>query len=124
METKFFKCKHCGQIVEVLKFTGAPLVCCGEKMEELLPGTVDASHEKHVPAVNVQGNVVKVSIGSVEHPMIKEHYIEWIVLQTKNGTQRKHLHPEEKPYVEFKLDEDDEVEAVYTYCNLHGLWRA
>ena len=124
METKFYKCKHCGQIVEVVKKTGVPLVCCGEKMEELLPGTVDASLEKHVPVLKRVGNVVEVTVGSVEHPMIKEHYIEWIVLQTKNGTQRKELHPEEKPCAKFYVGDEDEVEAVYAYCNLHGLWRA
>lgn len=124
METKFYKCKHCGQIVEVIKLTGAPLVCCGDKMEELIPGTTDASLEKHVPVMTRNGNVIEVKVGSVEHPMIKEHYIEWVVLQTKKGNQRKQLHPEEKPCVRFVLEDDDEVEAVYAYCNLHGLWRA
>ena len=124
MEMKFYKCKHCGQIVAIVKKTGVPLVCCGEKMEELIPGTVDASLEKHVPVVNVKGNTVEVSVGSVAHPMIPEHFIEWVSIQTKFGNQRKQLKPNEEPKVVFPLLDGDEVLAVYAYCNLHGLWKA
>ncbi len=93
-------------------------------MKELIPGTVDAAVEKHVPAYTVEGNTVTVKVGSVEHPMIPEHYIEWVSLQTKQGNQRKALTPGTKPEVCFALCDGDEVEAVYAYCNLHGLWRA
>ena len=124
MEMKFYKCKHCGQIVAIVKKTGVPLVCCGEKMEELIPGTVDASLEKHVPVVNVKGNTVEVSVGSVAHPMAPEHFIEWVSIQTKFGNQRKQLKPNEEPKVVFPLLDGDEVLAVYAYCNLHGLWKA
>ena len=124
MEQKFFKCNHCGNIIAMVKSSGVPVMCCGQPMEEMIPGTADAAVEKHVPQYEVEGNCVKVQVGSVEHPMIKEHYIEWVVLQTKKGNQRKQLHPEEKPCVRFVLEDDDEVEAVYAYCNLHGLWRA
>lgn len=124
MEQKFYKCKHCGQIIAIVKKTGVPLVCCGEKMEELVPGTVDASLEKHVPVYRVENNTVYVNVGAIEHPMIQEHYIEWISIQTKQGNQRKALTPNSKPIVSFAICEDDEVEAVYAYCNLHGLWKA
>ncbi|MBR4237385.1 desulfoferrodoxin FeS4 iron-binding domain-containing protein [bacterium] len=124
MEMKFYKCKHCGQIVAIVKKTGVPLVCCGEKMEELVPGTVDASLEKHVPVVNVKGNLVEVSVGSVAHPMAPEHFIEWVSIQTKFGNQRKKLNPGDEPKVVFPLLDGDEVLAVYAYCNLHGLWKA
>ncbi len=124
MEMKFYRCKHCGQIVAIVKKTGAKIVCCGEEMEEIIPGSVDASKEKHVPEYVVKGNRVEVRIGSVDHPMIPEHYIEWVAIQTKLGNQRKTLKSNEKPFVSFVLEDGDTVEAVYAYCNLHGLWRA
>ena len=124
MEMKFYRCKHCGQIIAIVKKTGAKIVCCGEEMEEIIPGSVDASLEKHVPVYEVNGNEVIVKIGSVDHPMIPEHYIEWVAIQTNNGNQRKTLKPNEAPVVKFALGEGDKVEAVYAYCNLHGLWRA
>lgn len=123
MDMKFFKCKHCGQIIAIVKKTGAKVVCCGEEMEEIIPGSVDASVEKHVPEYKVNGNIVEVKVGSVDHPMIPEHYIEWIAIQTKFGNQRKSLKPNDKPVATFALVEGDEVEVVYAYCNLHGLWR-
>lgn len=123
MEMKFYRCKHCGQIVAIVKKTGAKVVCCGEEMEEIIPGSVDASLEKHVPQFEVKGNIVEVKIGSVDHPMLPEHFIEWVAIQTKMGNQRKALHPGDKPAVCFSLCDGDEVEAVYAYCNLHGLWR-
>ncbi len=121
---KFFKCEHCGNIITHVKNSGVPVVCCGEKMKEIIPGVVDASKEKHVPVVNVEGNKVTVTVGSVEHPMIEAHYIEWISILTKQGTQLKHLNPGEKPEVCFSLCDGDAVEEVYAYCNLHGLWKA
>ena len=124
MKQRFYKCSHCGNIIEKIEDKGVPVVCCGEKMEELIPGTVDAAVEKHVPQYSVEGNLVKVAVGSVEHPMIPEHFIQWVSLQTKQGTQLKKLSPGEKPEVVFALTEDDNVEAVYAYCNLHGLWEA
>ena len=123
MEMKFYRCKHCGQIVAVVKATGAPLVCCGEEMEEIVAGTVEASREKHIPVYTVDGNTVHVKVGSIEHPMEDVHYIEWIALQTKYGNQRKALKPGDKPEVCFKICDSDSVVAVYAYCNLHGLWK-
>ena len=124
MNQKFYRCNHCGNIVAFVKDSGVPVVCCGENMTEIIPGTVDASLEKHVPVYSVEGNIVRVSVGAVEHPMLQEHFIEWVSIQTKQGNQRKELSPGEKPEVCFALCEGDEVEAVYAYCNLHGLWKA
>lgn len=124
MEQKFYICEHCGNIVAMVKETGAPVMCCGEKMKEIIPGTTDAAVEKHVPVYTVENNLVKVQVGSAEHPMMDAHYIEWVSLQTKQGNQRKALHPGEKPEVCFAICEGDEVTAVYAYCNLHGLWKA
>ncbi len=124
MKQVFYRCNHCGNIVAFVKASGVPVVCCGEKMTEIIPGTVDASREKHIPVWSVDGNIVHVTVGSVEHPMLPEHYIEWISIETKQGNQRKELRPGEKPEVSFALCEGDEVEAVYAYCNLHGLWKA
>ena len=122
MEMKFNRCEVCGQIIAIVKKTGAPVVCCGKPMKELIPGTVDAAVEKHVPAVTVDGNKVRVSVGSVPHPMTEEHYIEWVSLKTKFGNQRKALKPGDEPTVCFAMCDGDEVEAVFAYCNLHGLW--
>ena len=124
MKQVFYRCNHCGNIVAFVKASGVPVVCCGEKMTEIIPGTVDASREKHIPVWSVEGNIVHVTVGSVEHPMLPEHYIEWISIETKQGNQRKELRPGEKPEACFALCEGDEVEAVYAYCNLHGLWKA
>lgn len=99
-------------------------MCCGQKMKEIVPGTTDAAVEKHVPVYTVEGSLVKVQVGSTEHPMLPEHYIAWVSLQTKQGNQRKALQPGSKPEVCFALCEGDEVEAVYAYCNLHSLWKA
>ena len=96
-DLKFFICKHCGNIIEIIDSSGVPVVCCGEEMEELIPGTVDASLEKHVPVVTIEGDTVTVAVGAVAHPMIPEHYIQWIYLQTENGAYRKHLNPGEEP---------------------------
>lgn len=124
MEQKFYVCEHCGNIIAFVKESGVPVVCCGAKMRQMIPGVVEASKEKHIPVYTIEGNVVKVVVGEVEHPMIPEHYIEWISIQTKQGNQRKTLAPGAKPEVCFSICEGDEVEAVYAYCNLHGLWKA
>lgn len=124
MNQKFLICKHCGNIVSAVKESGVPIVCCGEKMSEIIPGEVEASREKHIPEFKVEGNIVYVTVGSVEHPMIPEHYIEWVCIQTKQGSQMKQLQPGQAPKVCFSICECDEVEAVYAYCNLHSLWVA
>ena len=93
-------------------------------MEEIIPGTSDASVEKHVPVYTVEKNKVRVNVGSIEHPMIEEHYIEWIVLKTNKGYQIKVLKPNEKPSATFAITDDENLENVYAYCNLHDLWKA
>lgn len=124
MSVKYLRCSHCGNIVSVVKDAGVPIMCCGQRMEEILPGVTDAAVEKHVPDVVVEGKKVTVTVGSVIHPMLAEHYIEWITLETKEGIQRKALAPGEEPKAEFVLSGSDEPVAAYAYCNLHGLWKA
>ena len=119
---KFYRCEHCGNIITKLNDSGVPVVCCGEPMKELVPGATDGAYEKHVPFVTVEGNTVKVQIGEVEHPMLEEHYIQFIALETGNGCQIKYFKPQEKPVAEFVVAEGDSAVAVYEYCNLHGLW--
>ncbi len=123
MKGKFYICRRCGNLVSMVKESGVPMMCCGQKMEELVPNTVEASGEKHVSVVQVEDNSVFVNVGSVDHPMVPEHYIEWIYIQTEHGSQFKALQPGECPCEVFNLKEDKLV-AVYAYCNLHGLWKA
>ncbi len=124
MEQKFYLCKHCGNVINFTKNSGVPVVCCGEKMSLIIPGTVEASVEKHLPVFVLENNKVYVMVGEVEHPMIEPHYIEWISIQTKKGSQIKYLAPTDKPIACFTLCDGDEFECVYAYCNLHGLWKA
>lgn len=120
--TKFYICPHCGNIVEMVNDAGPKPFCCGQKMTELVPGSVDASKEKHVPEVKVEENIVEVNVGSVDHPMVDVHWIEWVQLVTDKGSYRKQLNPGEAPNVKFLL-KDEKPLAVYAYCNLHGLWK-
>ena len=120
---KIFKCNHCGNIFEVVNDAKVVPVCCGEPMRELKANTTDAAQEKHVPEVSVEGNLVKVKIGSVEHPMTEEHHIAFIYLETENGVARKDLDHTGKPEAVFALAEGEKPVAVYEYCNLHGLWK-
>ena len=124
MGQKFYRCKHCGKIIAIVQDCKCPTICCGEPMEEIIPNTSDGAHEKHVPVWKVEGNVVKVVVGAVEHPMLEAHFIEWISLETKFGNQRRVLKPGDAPKAEFALLEGDEVKAVYAYCNLHFLYKA
>ena len=121
-ETKFFICEHCGNIIGLINDAGVPVMCCGQKMTQLIPGTVEASVEKHLPVVSVDGNKVTVEIGAVEHPMAQEHSILWVYLLTDKGGQRKNLEVGKEPKVVFALD-DEKPLAAYAYCNLHGLWK-
>ena len=105
MKQKFYICKHCGNIIVMIRDKGVPVCCCGEKMTEIHPGTAEASGEKHIPVYEM------------------EHYIEWICLETEHGIQYTHLDPDDKPKAKFSLCEGDEVRAVYAFCNQHSLWR-
>ena len=118
---KFYRCSHCGNLIGMVHDAGVPMMCCGQKMDALVPNTVEASSEKHLPVVTVDGDTVKVAIGSVAHPMVEEHYIEWVYVQTERGGARKGLKPGEAPEVSFAMGGEKPI-AVYAYCNLHGLW--
>ena len=121
---KFYICEHCGNIIIKVKDSKVPVVCCGALMKELIPGTTDGAHEKHIPVITKEGNKVIVEVGSVEHPMVDVHYIEWIILETNKGFHKYDLKPGERPRGEFLLGEGEEVVAAYEYCNLHGLWKS
>lgn len=121
---KFYACRKEGNIVGVIQEGTGTLECCGEPMQEMVPNTTDAAQEKHVPVIRVDGRLVTVQVGSALHPMITEHFIQWIYLETKQGGQRKTLAPGDAPTVVFALTEDDAPVAAYAYCNLHGLWKA
>ncbi len=123
MKHIFYRCSHCGNIIAYVKNSHVSVSCCGEKMTEVVPNTVDASHEKHIPVYTVDGNTVHVKVATTEHPMLPEHYIEWIFIQTKQGKQLKKLYPKGVPEACFTLCKGDEVDSVYAYCNLHGLWK-
>lgn len=122
MASKFCVCRRCGNFISFVKDSGSPVSCCGETMEELVPNTVEASTEKHIPVVTVGDNLVKVCVGSAAHPMLDAHLIQWIILETDQGKVCKHLDAGEKPEITFALCGEKPV-AVYSYCNLHGLWK-
>ena len=121
MATKCYKCNHCGNVIEKLVDKNVPVVCCGEKMVELIPNTVDASNEKHVPVVTrIDDYKIKVEVGSVAHPMLPEHHIAFIYVETENGGVKVNL--KDKPEAEICTYPEKPI-AVYEYCNLHGLWK-
>lgn len=122
-DTKFYICEHCGNLIGMIHDAGVPMMCCGKKMTKLEAGTVEASREKHIPVVTVEGNTVTVTIGAVEHPMTAEHSILWVYLKTDKGGQRKCLEVGKEPTVTFALTDEKPLSA-YAYCNLHGLWMA
>lgn len=123
MQVKFYKCMHCGNIAIKVVDSGVALVCCGEPMVELVPDTQDAALEKHVPAVDIDGNHIHVNVGSVDHPMMEEHYIQFICLVKNTGYEIHPLTPDMAPAADFTLTDGEVPEAVYEYCNLHGLWK-
>lgn len=122
MDQKFYICKHCGNIIAIVEASGVPIECCGEEMTEIIAGTTDASKEKHIPVITIDGTTVTVRVGSVDHPMTEAHYIQWISLQTEEGNQRKCLTPDTPPEVKFSITDSDKVKCAYAYCNLHSLW--
>lgn len=122
MGRKFFICKHCGNLIGLIENKGVPMICCGEEMTELVPNTVEASVEKHLPVIKNLGNKIEVEVGSVLHPMEEAHYIDFIYVETECGGQRKSLKVGQAPKAVFSFEEDRPI-AVYAYCNLHGLWK-
>ena len=123
MEVKYYECGICGKIIAMVKDSGVPTICCGQPMKELIPGTSDGAAEKHVPVVTQVGNLVRVQIGEVIHPMLDAHHIEWIAIETREGYQVQDLKPGEEPVAEFLLPEGDELVAAFEHCNIHGLWK-
>lgn len=118
------KCGICGNVVELIRECNSPVTCCGQDMVELVPGTSDGSHEKHIPIVTHSGQKVYVMVGELAHPMTEAHFIEWIALETTYGIHRFYLKPDQKPIAEFMLDKEEKLLGTYAYCNLHGLWKA
>ena len=121
-DVKFYICETCGKVIQIVEEKRVPTICCGKPMVELVAGTVDASREKHIPVITVEGNTVKAVVGSVLHPMAEEHHIAWIYLETDKGGQMKYLDFNTDPVITFTLG-DEKAVAVYAYCNLHGLWK-
>ena len=121
---KFYKCASCAKLLSVIDDAPCTPRCCGEPMKELAANTTDGAAEKHVPVWEAKDGKVCVKVGSVAHPMLPEHYIDFVALRTKSGCQIKKLHAGEEPEVCFAVLPEDEVVAVYEYCNLHGLWKA
>ena len=109
-------------MIGLIEDMGVAMFCCGEEMTELIPNTVEASAEKHLPDVTVSGDSIIVQVGSVLHPMEEEHHISFIYVETERGGQRKCLNVGEEPKVTFCFSNDKHI-AVYAYCNLHGLWK-
>lgn len=121
-EQRFFICKHCGNLIGMIDDAGVPMVCCGENMVELTANTVEASQEKHIPVVEISDDTIRVNVGSVAHPMLDEHYIQWIYVLSEHGGQRKCLKPGAAASAMFKFI-DDKPLSVFAYCNIHGLWK-
>ena len=121
---KFLICRHCGNIVALVKEGGGEIMCCGEPMSELIaksPATEGT--EKHLPVVEIKGEEVLVKVGSVPHPMAEDHWIEWVYLYTDRGGQRRRFKPGEAPEATFHIEKGEKVLEVYAYCNKHGLWK-
>lgn len=119
---KFYRSRKKNRVYSFVSVAGLPVA--DKPHEELVANTVDAAKEKHVPVVDKNENLVHVKVGTVDHPMTEEHWIVFIAIETKQGTQVKNLHPGDKPEAVFALTPDDEILAAYEYCNLHGLWMA
>ena len=123
MSVKLFRCETCGQLVALIKDTGATLVCCNKPMVLIKPNTVDASEEKHVPTYKRKGDKVCVQVGSSLHPSSEGHYIEWIAIETDKGWQKRVLTPNDEAKATFYVSDNELLYTIYAYCNLHGLWK-
>ena len=122
MKRKFLLCRRCGNLIEMINDSGVTPICCGTDMDVLTANTTEAATEKHIPVIEINSNIAKVTIGEILHPMEEAHYIEWIHLETNKGIKRVNLKPGDEPIVNFALAEDETVTSAYAYCNLHGLW--
>lgn len=122
MKNRFYVCSHCGNLIGMIRNVGVPMMCCGQKMTEIVPNTVEASVEKHLPVVTVDGNKLTVTIGSTIHPMTEEHHIAWVYVETDKGGHRRLFNAGDNPSFTLTL-EDEKAISVSAYCNLHGLWK-
>ena len=122
MELKLFKCMHCGNLIEMVEDHGVPVICCGEPMKLLRAGETDGAAEKHVPVVKTEDGKIVANVGAVTHPMTEEHHIAFLILVTDKGVYRRDLPHTGAPEAVFCVADDETPEAVYEYCNLHGLW--
>lgn len=120
-EVKFYICSHCGNLITFIKESGAPIICCGDPMTKLEANSTDAATEKHVPVINKEDNCIKVVVGEVMHPMLEEHFIEWIACVADGKVDFRYLSPGDEPSAHFCAVTSG---IVYAYCNLHGLWKA
>lgn len=120
---KFYYCDTCNSIFTFVNKPTENLNCCGNPLKELIPNSTMASVEKHVPVVEKVGNLITVRVGKEAHPMLPEHYIEWVVLETTQGYQLRNLKPGDAPMAEFVLAKGEEVLTAYAYCNIHKLWK-
>ena len=124
MKKKFLRCPICGNLVEVINDSNVRVMCCGKPMEELVANTTDGATEKHVPVVEINNELVTITVGETLHPMTEEHYIMWIHVFTNLKEYHFNLNPSDNPQVKFSKDINEEIIEVNAYCNLHGLWRA
>jgi len=122
-ERKFYRCEVCGNMVGMVENTGVPIICCGEVMQEIIPNSVEAATEKHIPVIKKDGNSITVEVGSVIHPMTAEHQINWIAVAAGSFTVRIKLNPGDEPKMQISLPYEGPITA-YAYCNLHGLWKS
>jgi len=119
-EVDFYYCERCGNLVAVLQGTNGQLSCCGQPMKKLIAGAVDAAKEKHVPEISISNGELMVTVGAVEHPMVDEHFIQWIALVNGNRIEVHKLFAGQAPKTTFNGAEEG---TIYAYCNLHGLWK-
>ena len=124
MKTKYYRCNVCGKIVAVVNDTKGELTCCNKPMEEITKKEVDDKllNDKHIPTYKRTKNKVVVQVGSELHPSSKEHHIEWVSLITNKGFQVKTVDRDESPVVTFRVDEDEQIEEITSYCNIHSLY--
>lgn len=122
MKKKFLRCPICGNLVEVINDSNVRVMCCGKPMEELVANTTDGATEKHVPVVEINNELVTITVGETLHPMTEEHYIMWIHIFTNLKEYHFNLNPSDNPQVKFSKDINEEIIEVNAYCNLHGLW--
>lgn len=123
MKRKFLICKHCGNLVEMIEDSSANITCCGEVMEEIVANTTEAATEKHIPVYTENENEVTITVGETIHPMEDNHYIKWINVETNKGHYHFNLKPGMEPIVKFRKDATENILRIFSYCNLHGLWK-